>query len=357
MERRTIFHPHIAQLMNAQERGRTFRIDETTLGIFDGDLARRVLALRPKHDFELTVFKSIAGLRVAPEMSSRVMKAVTQDIRRTISQPFNRDTSHRKKSDFVGRWPKVGYRYLWSMLYAADPWQLRMLRRNPFGLSSHVMRLIGSVGLPLLRSGADDSISALSAVVCAASSNTERRHAIALYRRVSSALVASVTALLTNALWLAFPLRPEVPIKNVLLETLRLMPPAWTLHRKATAQYSTLDSAIRETDDLLVYPLLAHRNRDFWVAPDTFLAERWDGIEHPDRLVNYFPFGHANDRCWAKQLVLSLAEYALQDISQRGLVPDPRQLEATVPVSPFLTISAIKIINQSLASEDRYVEH
>jgi hypothetical protein len=345
MSRQTIFHPQIADLLNKHAEGQIFRIDDTTVGISGGMLARNILACRPKHDFELTVFKPVSTSLVSAELSSKVMRALAHDIKYKITP----NTDHRI-TDFTGSWPKVGFRYIQSLFYASDPWYFRLLARNPFSRVSNAILLIerciaqfSTVNLD----GQDGHASALAAMVREASSDDERRHAVALYRRTSTALCSSVASLLTNALWLAFPLHAEIPIKYVLLETLRLMPPAWTLFRKATQQYCALNPEIRKTDDLLVYPLLAHRNRDEWDQPETFLPERWGGVEDPDKLDGYLPFGHADDRCWARNLILQLAEYSLQELFRHGLVPDPRQVETTVPISPFLTASAVKIVRLS----------
>jgi cytochrome P450 len=148
-------------------------------------------------------------------------------------------------------------------------------------------------------------------------------------------------------LWLASPLDPDVPVKCVLLETLRLLPPAWMLLRKSGNGYASLHESILETDDILVFPLLAHRRADAWDQPDAFKPQRWIGIEDPDRLTDYLPFGHGHDSCWARHLVLPLAERILAGMMAAGLAVDPRQSIAKVPMAPLLTVSRLNVVGAS----------
>jgi cytochrome P450 len=339
--RSTIFHSRVRRLLETDRGKRLFRIDGNTIGIADGGLARRVLAQRPTHDFERTMFKPTGGL---PGSRERVMRALAQDIRAAIACPASAPGVR-----LDGVWPKVGHRVLRGMILAQDPWHARILLSTALGRSAAAIRSLEMVSSmspwPLHR----DGTSALACLVRDAADAQERRSAVTLYRKAASALDASMAALLTNALWLASPIDPDVPLRYVVLETLRLLPPLWMLSRKADSAYAALDENIREADDILVFPFLAHRNHDSWAQPDAFRPQRWIGIENPDLLTDYLPFGHGDDRCPARHLVLLLAERILADITTAGLAVDRRQLVAKVPLGPLLSVSRLKVIAGSAA--------
>lgn len=102
------------QLGNDQ---RVIRIDRSTVGISNGELARLALARRPKDDYELTVFKPLTGVPIGPELSTKVMKALAQDVRSVIELD-----AVENPRQLIGVWPRTGYVYLRSLLYGGDPW-------------------------------------------------------------------------------------------------------------------------------------------------------------------------------------------------------------------------------------------
>ncbi|GAA3056467.1 hypothetical protein GCM10020000_43670 [Streptomyces olivoverticillatus] len=88
-----------------------------------------------------------------------------------------------------------------------------------------------------------------------------------------------------------------MPSRNILYEAMRLLPPSWNLLRNRSPEYPVIDDRIRPGDDLLMLPLLTHRDPALWDAPDAFRPERWDTLD-PDDTPGYMPFGHASERCW-----------------------------------------------------------
>jgi hypothetical protein len=104
-------------------RTRVFRIDPTTVGIADGSLAREALACRPIADLERSFFAPANSMPGARERVSAVIRALAQDIRTAIAGPPPR---HARLD---GIWPKTGSRYLRAMIFAQDPWQVRLLSR------------------------------------------------------------------------------------------------------------------------------------------------------------------------------------------------------------------------------------
>jgi cytochrome P450 len=189
-----------------------------------------------------------------------------------------------------------------------------------------------------------EPMSALACLIRDTDEPAARRAAVSLYRKIASVVCSSVAALVTNVLWLASPIDRQAPLRSIILETLRLLPPLWMLQRRADPAYAALDADIGAADDLLIFPLLAHRNPAVWDEPDRFESQRWRDIENPDLVLHYIPFGHGDDRCPARHLVLLLVERILADIAAEGLTLDPRQSAVRVPLTPQLSVTRLKVV-------------
>lgn len=91
----------------------------------------------------------------------------------------------------------------------------------------------------------------------------------------------------------------------VIMEALRLYPPAWSLGRQAKAEDSIGGVYIPAGAHIIVSPLTIHRNPDLWVRPNEFDPERFaphrSGGRH--RLA-YLPFGAGEHRCPAGHLAV-----------------------------------------------------
>jgi Cytochrome P450 len=334
--RRTIFHPKIAGLFDIKTR--VFRIDPTTVGIADGALAREVLACRPIGDLQQSFFVPASGLPQANARTRAAIQALAQDIRAAVALPPPR---HARLD---GIWPKACSHYLRAMIFAQDPWQVRLLSRMTFVGRSRLVETVEALASLSSRQMRQQPMSALARLTQDADGPDVRRDAVSLYRKVASVVCTSVAALLTNILWLASPIDHEAPIRPIILETLRLLPPLWMLQRRADPAYAALDAGIGSADDLLILPLLAHRNQAVWSEPDRFLPQRWSDIGNPDLIEQYIPFGHGDERCPARHLVLLLVERVLADIAEARLTLDPFQCTARIPLAPQLSVARLKVI-------------
>jgi cytochrome P450 len=91
----------------------------------------------------------------------------------------------------------------------------------------------------------------------------------------------------------------------VIMEALRLYPPAWVLGRHAKAEDSIGGVYIPAGAQVMVLPLTIHRNPDLWERPNEFDPERFaphrSGGRH--RLA-YLPFGAGEHRCPAAHLAV-----------------------------------------------------
>lgn len=85
----------------------------------------------------------------------------------------------------------------------------------------------------------------------------------------------------------------------VLAESLRLLPPVWTLHRRAVEEDQLPSGlSLRPGDELLISQYVSHRNPLYFTNPEAFRPERWTS-EFKESLPAgvYFPFSFGPRSC------------------------------------------------------------
>ncbi len=93
--------------------------------------------------------------------------------------------------------------------------------------------------------------------------------------------------------------------RMVLLETMRLYPPAWAIFRVSTAPDMIGGYPIPAQSYLMISPYLMHRHPDFWEHEHAFIPERFEQGEVSDaRAFHYLPFGHGPHTCVGKRMAL-----------------------------------------------------
>ena len=336
--RRIHFDAELRRLLHDPTQRDVFRIDDDTVGVTNGPLSKAILAARPMYQAERIVFKPIRGVPVSKATFSAVMKAVAQDAQRAA------EAAPDPRLPLEGIWPRAGYRYLQRRLYAFDPWPIRALvhaivnRAGVFKPALDVAMARLSDGLPF------DTASALATRLVGGASARQRWTTVTLYRRTTQSICATVSSLVTNVLWLASPCEAREKPRLCITETLRLLPPAWMYRRDACAEFAKLDSRIRATDDVLVIPLITQRDPDVWPEADSYIPDRWAGVSNPEASDYYFPFGHARDRCLARELVLTLAEHMVQQLAARDLWTDARQTSVRIPMKSLLSPKRLRVV-------------
>lgn len=106
-----------------------------------------------------------------------------------------------------------------------------------------------------------------------------------------------------------------------------------------------MDDRIGVRDDVLMFPLLSHRDPRLWEDPDAFRPERWTGLD-PDEQPGYLPFGHANERCWGRHMVMPLAERLLDIVRRDGLVVNPEQTVGKVELDGLLEVAGVRMVRR-----------
>lgn len=336
------FAPRIQDLLARDEK--VFRIDPGKVGVSDSRLMAEIVAARPVLSTERSVYKPAAGAEIPHDSATRTIRALGQDAMAGINKP------PPLVRGMAGSWPYAGTSYLRRWLFSTDPLPVSLLSKRGVTRSDTLSRLVdravtrwpGSADQDGRQDGRPHGGTALAGLIRDAEDTLERKQAVAMYRRATATFCDGVAALTGNALWLIGPERdrPEhrADLTAVLWETLRLLPPAWMLYRNGGAAYTALHPEIRPEDDVALFPLLMHRHPDYWSDPLAFRPERWEGVADPEKAPAFMPFGFDGARCWAKHLVVPLAERLLTvALDNRLAVHSPRQ-EAQVPLRSLLSV-------------------
>lgn len=343
--RTVVFAPRIAELFEKYQGADLFRLEPDTIGIAGADLMDAILGARPARHDERPTFKPVHRRLVSRVDASTFMQAVGADVRAALKTPLDMD------GPLLGVWPQRAHDYVRDLVFGGEDFRFRMLVDRRLELTPKLTWSAVTSGAALIgRTGPERPLSKLATQVFQANGFRDRRYAMYLYRRVAAPVCFTVAALVSSAMWLASPLDPEVSNRNILLETLRLLPPSWNLLRLKGSEYSAVDARIEVGDDLLLLPLLSQRDPRLWAAPDEFRPERWDSLD-PETHPGYLPFGHASERCWGRHMVMPLAERILDLARRDGLRVDPDQTVGKVELDGLLEVASVRVCAESAMAQ------
>jgi hypothetical protein len=335
------FAPRIQALLDRHLGSPLFRLEPDTVGLAGPDLMNGVLAARPANAGERPTFKPVRGRLVDRTDAAAFMQAVGGDVRAALQRTGG------PVPDLSGTWPHVAHTYLRDLVFGDESLRFRVLVDRRLELTPKITWSAVASGAAFLRPPRRDvPLSRLAALVLGSTSYADRRYAMYLYRRVAAPVCFTVSALVTNALWLGAPFADDVPNRSIILEALRLLPPSWNILRVASPEFAAVDARIRAGDDVLLLPLLSHRDPGLWEDAAEFAPERWDGLDsetHP----GYLPFGPASERCWGRHMVLPLAERLLTIVRESGLRVSPHQTRAKVELDGLLEIAELRMVRGS----------
>ena len=87
--------------------------------------------------------------------------------------------------------------------------------------------------------------------------------------------------------------------EQILAESMRLFPPAWTIGRLATEEHEFAGYKIPKKSLVLASQFVMHHDARFWEKPDEFLPERWEklSIKEAGNKFIYFPFSKGVRSC------------------------------------------------------------
>ncbi|WP_405882801.1 cytochrome P450 [Streptomyces sp. NBC_01136] len=335
--RSTVFSPRLAALLRDHVGKDVFRLEPDTIGVAGPEVADRILAARRATETERPTFKPLHGRSIARNEASSVMRTVGGDVREALKQPLPKDV------DLSGSWPLTGHLFLRDLILGKDPYRLRVLMSRNLELTPKLTWTVIAAGAALpWRAGPGAEVTGLARLLAEADGYHDRRYAMGMYRRAAAPVCFTVSTLVSNALWLGAPFDDSMPNRNLIYESMRLLPPSWNMLRYASPEYPAIDERIGAGDDVLLLPLLSHRDPALWDDPDAFRPERWDHLD-PDTAPGYLPFGHSSERCWGRHMVMPLAELLLNLIREAGLTVDPGQRTGKVPLLGLLGVEDVRL--------------
>ncbi|WP_329454309.1 cytochrome P450 [Streptomyces sp. NBC_01497] len=331
------FAPRIDALLAQHTGSDLFRLEPDTIGVAGPDLMDALLHSRPANAEERPTFKPVRARRVSRTDASTFMQAVSTDVRAALKRPLEPTV------DLTGSWPQVPHAYLRDLVFGRERFRFRVLVDRRLELTPKLTWSAVTSGAALLgRPGSQVPLSKLASLVLDSTTYEDRRYAMYLYRRVAAPVCFTVAALVTNAVWLGAPFDEDTPNRHIIHEALRLLPVSWNILRVASPEFTAVDGRIGEHDDVLVLPLLSHRDPKLWDDPDAFLPERWNDLD-PESQPGYLPFGHADERCWGRHMVLPLAERLLDLVRRDGLTVDPGRRAGAVELDGLMEVSDVRV--------------
>ncbi|MGW3205711.1 cytochrome P450 [Streptomyces sp. NPDC001135] len=338
--RTTVFHPRLAALLRDHLGQDVFRLEPDTVGVAGHEVADRILAARRATETERPTFKPLHGRSISRNEASSVMRTIGGDVREALKRPRPRP----EDVDLSGVWPLTGHLFLRDLILGQDPYRLRILMSRNLELTPKLTWAVIAAGaaLPGRVGRRGGQVTGIGGLTADATGYHERRYAMGMYRRAAAPVCFTVSTLVANALWLGSPFDSGTPNRHILYEAMRLLPPSWNILRNACSEYPAVDRRIGAGDDVLVLPLLSHRDPKLWEDPHEFRPERWDTLD-PDTAPGYLPFGHSSERCWGRHMVMPLAELLLDLVRGAGLVVSSAQTTAKVPLVGLLGVEDVQV--------------
>ncbi|MET7681594.1 cytochrome P450 [Streptomyces sp. NPDC005423] len=336
--RTTVFAPRLAALLRDHLGQDVFRLEPDTVGVAGVEATDRILAARRATETERPTFKPLHGRSISRTEGASVIRTVGADVREALRRPLPDDV------DLTGPWPLTGHLFLRDLILGQDPYRLRMLMSRNLELTTKLTWSVIALGAALPGwPRPDERLTGLAARAAEATGYHDRRYAMGVYRRAAAPVCFTISTLVANALWLGAPFDDATPNSHLIHESLRLLPPSWNILRNASPEYPRIDDRIGARDDILLLPLLSHRDPALWEAPEEFRPERWNDLD-PDTAPGYLPFGHSSERCWGRHMVMPLAELLLDRVRTAGLVVDPRQQVGKVPLLGLLGVDEVRLV-------------
>lgn len=121
-------------------------------------------------------------------------------------------------------------------------------------------------------------------------------------------------------------------LRSVLMEALRLYPPAPLIARQAVQADEVLGHRVRPGQMIMISPWLIHRHRKLWDQPTAFLPERF--VDHPSPwgLDAFIPFGTGPRVCIGASFAMAEAQIVLASLLARFEI-GPTSDRAVMPVA------------------------
>ena len=106
--------------------------------------------------------------------------------------------------------------------------------------------------------------------------------------------------------------------RSVILETLRLYPPAWAFIRNALGKDIIAGHPVAPGDKVVMLPYLVHHDPRYWEDPEDFRPERFEPGSAKNRVkYSFLPFGAGKRFCVGGQMAQMESALALSQLVRR----------------------------------------
>ncbi len=126
--------------------------------------------------------------------------------------------------------------------------------------------------------------------------------------------------------------------EQILAESMRLFPPAWTIGRLATEAHEFNGYQIEPKNLVLASQFVIHRDARFWENPESFQPERWEklSIKEAGNKFIYFPFSKGVRSCIGESFAWMEGVLLLAILGRRwklNLMPEQK-----IALQPMITL-------------------
>lgn len=106
--------------------------------------------------------------------------------------------------------------------------------------------------------------------------------------------------------------------KQLIEETMRLYPPAWTIGRRPLEDDVIDGYPIKKGQNILMMAYHVHRHPDYWEQPDKFMPERFsdENVKNIKKFA-YFPFGGGPRLCIGNSFAMMEMQLVIATLAQR----------------------------------------
>jgi len=130
-------------------------------------------------------------------------------------------------------------------------------------------------------------------------------------------------------------------IRRVLLETMRLYPPAWVVDRVSLQEDDVMDFTLPKGTLWVIYIRGMHRNPAYWPQPDVFDPDRWinEDLHHE----GYMPFGSGPRLCIGEHFALMEMQLILSAILMKWKLKLEVEIVEEKPLVTLRPASAVML--------------
>lgn len=278
----------------------------------DGEMLMLALEIIGKALFSIDLSRGAKGM-------AKAVRAASDDIARRVcnpaalvSLPFLMTPRRARFNAAISTLDMSVYDMIYQRQAAGDPGDdllgLLLSARHPHNGSLMTPEQVRDEVITLLFAGHETAASAL----------TWSWYLLAKHPQQWQQMHAEVSRVLGANPPSATGLRAMPAARQVLLEALRLYPPAWLITRRAVEADQLGGVMIPAGALVIISPYTLHRHPQFWQDVEHFDPARFSAQQEISRSqFTYLPFGGGPRRCLGEQFAMITAQMILAMVTQR----------------------------------------